>query len=171
MLKQIFLDIENKLKTIKNAENEPLFQFFDLWNRQVEFMEQESGLLFPACFIEFLPISWKNQSQKVQDADLSIRLHIVTEWFADTFDKTPENIRQKSLEMLDLENRVFKALQHFTPTNCNGFMRTQTVINHDHEGCVDTRQEYICNMLDYSALEADEQNYEYVMVQPQIIVN
>ena len=151
MLKQIFLDIEAKLKEITDDGIEPYFKHFDLWNRQVEFMELETGLSFPAIFIEFFPLDWHNQAQKIQDADLAIRLHIVTEWYADSADNTPQPFRDKSLAVLDIENRVFCTLQHFAPTNCNRFMRTKTTINHDHETHIDTQQEYVCHVTDTSA--------------------
>ena len=53
----------------------------DLWNRNVEFIEQEEGWERPAVFVEFGPIQWKPIVNGVEyRAEPQITLHIVTDW-------------------------------------------------------------------------------------------
>lgn len=53
----------------------------DLWNRNVEFIEQETAWERPAVFIEFEPVQWKSIVPGVEyRAEARVRLHIVTDW-------------------------------------------------------------------------------------------
>jgi len=69
MKKQLYLDIKNRLKTITDSTGNQLFQHFDLWNRQVEFIEQETPFTCPAVFVEFMPHTWRTLGNRVQDAE------------------------------------------------------------------------------------------------------
>ena len=82
MKKQLYLAIVDRLKDIPGPDGESLFKHFDLWNQQVEFIEQETPFQCPAVFVEFLPLQWQTMGNRVQSADLTTRLHIVTEWHA-----------------------------------------------------------------------------------------
>lgn len=149
MRKQLYLDIKNRLKTITDGNGDLLFRHFDLWNRQVEFIEQETPFVCPAVFVEFDRIDWHALSKKVQDCNLHVRLHIVTEWHSDTADYSPTE--QQALEFLDIADKVTKTLQGFTTNYMNGWMRTASITNHDHETYVDTVEEYTCYLRDVSA--------------------
>ena len=163
MRKQLYLDIKNRLKTVKNENDEQLFQHFDLWNRQVEFIEQETPFACPAVFVEFMPMAWKTRGNRVQDCDLTVRLHIVTEWYAETADYSPTE--QQALEFLDIIDKVVAQLQGFGTEYMNAWMRTQSITNHDHERYVDNVEEYTCNLRDLSAVR------QYAPVTPDLIVN
>lgn len=155
MKKQLYLDIKNRLKTIKDANDEPLFKHFDLWNQQVEFIEQETPFQCPAIFVEFLTHHWKTLGNKVQETELFIRLHIVTEWFAQTADYSATE--EQALDYLDIVDAVVAVMQNFSATGTNGFMRTKTIPNHNHERFVDNIEEYVCNLRDTSAVNVNKQ--------------
>ena len=148
MKKQLYLAIKERLKNIPGADGESLFKHFDLWNQQVEFIEQETPFLTPAVFVEFLPMKWRTLGNRVQDADLITRLHIVTEWHADY---TPDDLEDRALEYLDIVDNVVAAMQNFTAPCTNAWMRTQTIPNHNHARYVDSVEEYICRVTDTSA--------------------
>jgi hypothetical protein len=40
----------------------------------------------PALFIEFTPMYWQTLGNQVQQCKLTVRLHIITEWYAETAD-------------------------------------------------------------------------------------
>jgi hypothetical protein len=149
MRKQLYLDIKNRLKEIKGSDGEQLFKHFDLWNQQVEFIQQETPFYCPAIFVEFMPMTWKTIGNKVQDTELTTRLHIVTDWNAPTADGA--STEQQALEFLDIIDHVAQALQGFNATNTGRWMRTQSITNHNHEALVDNVEEYICNLRDSSA--------------------
>jgi hypothetical protein len=165
MRKQLYLDIKNQLKTVKNEAGEQLFKHFDLWNRQVEFIEQETPFECPAIFVEFAPMNWRTLGNRVQECELTINLHIVTEWYAGTADYSPTE--EQALRFLDIIDSVAAVLQGFATEYMNCFMRTQSITNHDHERYVDNVETYKCNLRDASAV----QQFATVQVVPVINKN
>lgn len=163
MKKQLYLDIKNRLKDITAADGEPVFKHFDLWNQQVEFLEEETPFLTPAIFIEFLPHEWKTLGNRRQHAVLNTRIHIVTQWFAGTADYSPTE--QQALEYLDIVDCVVAALQNFSASSTNSWMRTRTVPNHNHERYVDNIEEYVCDLIDVSAQPA---NTTTALAEPEV---
>lgn len=150
MRKQLYLDIKNKLKAIKDDSDQPLFKHFDIWNQNVEFLESDSPFEFPAVFIEFMPIPWHQQLNKVQDATIVIKLHIVTRWLAQTADYSP--IESQALDYLDIPDKVLYALQGEATSASNGFMRVSSTINHNHGDILDSIEEYTTLIIDRSAV-------------------
>ena len=154
MLKHLYIAIEDRLKTITGADGSPLFRHFDLWNRQVEFVEQETPFQTPAVFVEFDKIQWRTMGDNVQDADLTIRLHIVTPWYANTAADVGQQQRKKALAYLDLPTVVFQRLHgthaQLATGGINTLVRTASAVNHDHERFVDSVEEYACNIRDHS---------------------
>jgi hypothetical protein len=144
------LDIKERLAAIKDADGEALFQHFDLWNRQIAFLSENTGFLTPAVFVEFGRISWRTLSNRVQDAELTVRLHIVTEWFAGTADYSPTE--HQSLLFLNIADRVVAAMQGFATSYMNSWMRTESLTDHNHETFCDNVEEYRCNLRDLSAV-------------------
>ncbi|HPH85563.1 MAG TPA: hypothetical protein PLC48_08875 [Ferruginibacter sp.] len=150
MRKQLYLDIQDKLKAIKDDSGMQLLQHFDLWNQQVNFIEAESPFNFPAVFVEFMPHQWQTLGNKVQQAEIVIRLHIVTKWFAQTAEYSP--LQSEALDYLDLPDKLFAAMQSNATSASNGFMRLSSTVNHNHEGIVDTIEEYKTLIVDRSAV-------------------
>ena len=165
MKKQLYLDIIEQLKTITNSDGEALFQHFDLWNQQVAFLEEETPFNLPAVFVEFTPHNWQTLGNRKQAADITIRLHIVTQWFSDTADYVPEEFMLQAVAYLDIIDKVVAAMQNFAPTNANAWMRTRSIPNHDHGRYVDSIEEYVCNIVDTSAVPQPQ----YITVNPVVI--
>lgn len=149
MRAQLYLSIQESLQEIKGTDGLPLIKHFDLWNRQVQFIEKETPFPFPAVFVEFLPVQWETHGQRVQRADLFVRLHIITRWYAQTASYSPD--QEVALNYLDYSGLVHKQLQSNNILLTNGWMRTQSIINHDHEVIVDSIEEYKCQVVDYGA--------------------
>ena len=58
-----------------------LIKHIDLWNHNVEFIEQEENWERPAVFVEFCPIRWNAIVDGVEyRAEPEVKLHIVTDW-------------------------------------------------------------------------------------------
>ena len=60
-------------------DGQPVIKHIDLYNRQVEFAEEEQPFLTPAVFVEFAAIDWQKQLHGVRDAVVTVRLHVVTD--------------------------------------------------------------------------------------------
>lgn len=151
MKKQFYLDIKDRLKTILDDNGNQLLKHFDLWNQQVEFIEQETPFACPAVFVEFMPVNWETLGNRHQMGRQTVRLHIVTEWYAGTADYSPTEDR--ALEYLDIVDKVVARMQNFRASCSNSFTRTQSVPNHNHEKFVDSIEEYTCEVFDNSAVQ------------------
>ncbi len=148
MRRQLYLEIRNCLKAIKRDDNTTVFKHFDLWNQQVDFLEKETPFAYPAIFVEFLPIVWNKMGFNKQNADITVRVHIVSQWFANTADYNPQHF--DALEYLELADLVNNAITNFATTSGNRFMRTRSEINHNHDTILDSIEEFTCNVVDVS---------------------
>lgn len=99
----------------------------DLWNRNVEFIEQEDAWPRPAVFVEFGEITWTPLSAGVRRGAGTVRLHLVTDW-ADGGNDAAFRLSDKIRRAMDgLDGESF---DHMTPAS------TQT--NHDHEDILES---------------------------------
>lgn len=146
MRKQLYLAVIERLKTITDALNQPIIEHFDLWNNNVEFIEQETAFNFPAVFIEFAPINWKNLSMQAQEADVIIRLHIVTRWENISADGSAS--QEQALELFDLLDNIKKALTGLQGVGFSGFKRIASDTNHNHEEIVESIESFSVHVID-----------------------
>lgn len=149
MRSNLYIGIAEQLQNVNNSNGETVFRHIDLWNQNVEFIEQETFDV-PAVFIEFMPIQWKTLGQGVQQAELTVRLHIVTRWVA------PTNMQSiafnEAIAYLDIPNFVVKQMQNVVVPGANGFVRKSSTINHNHGEIIDSTEDYATLITDYSAM-------------------
>ena len=73
--KEIYEMIRERLKGLEGVKH------VDLWNHNVEFVEQEESWARPAVFVEFAPIQWSALVDGLEyRAEPEVRLHVVTDW-------------------------------------------------------------------------------------------
>lgn len=134
MRKQIYLGLIDRLKNLKYENGEQRIKSFDLWNEQVDFIEEEEPFDTPAVFIEFLPMEWKTLGGSIQQADASVRLHIVTAWKGSERDGSL--YRDQALQRFDLLEQVNTCLFNYEKREEHGdfcmFRRTGSATNHNH---------------------------------------
>ncbi|GHV66952.1 hypothetical protein FACS1894199_11430 [Bacteroidia bacterium] len=143
MRKQLYLDIKDKLKTIQDTDGNPFFKHFDLWNQQVEYLDTFAA---PAVFIEFMPMQWHTLGGRMQNTQLTVRLHIVTEWHGQSADNSPAE--ERALEFLDIIDRITATMMRFSTPYMTLWIRSQSITNHNHEHYVDNVEEYTCTLRD-----------------------
>jgi hypothetical protein len=139
MINTIYAALAGSIAAIVNQDNQPLFAHIDLWNRNVEFIQEEPPFDLPACFVEFAPLQYNQQRGGVQDAVLQVRLHIVTRW--DTPTLHGGAYFDDAIAYLALPHIVYCAL-HACNIGGNMYHRTGSVINHDHGPVVDSVETY-----------------------------
>ena len=78
----------------------------DIWNHNVEFIEQEEPFPMPAVFVEFAPIEWRYlKPGDNMHATAQLALHVVTQWdnttqCTPTQLQTPENCEDTPFKQL-----------------------------------------------------------------------
>ncbi len=114
-----------------------------LWNRQVEFIEEENIFNMPAVFIEFGKCEWREQAGGKQDTALTISLHILTEAVPEGYDG--------DLFHLDLIEGVNKLLHGFQCEAMSSMQRVASLPCHDHAEILDSTEIFSCAGYDTSA--------------------
>lgn len=152
MKTEIYTTIAKLLSDIRDKNNEPVFKHFNLWNRQVEFLEKEIPFLLPAVFVEFEDIRWHTLGGgEAQEADVSVKLHVVSAW------RGPTNIDarklQENLDYMNLSSLIFARLQNKAFCHTGGFfIRVASSTDHDHEKIIHECETYLGHVVDSAAM-------------------
>lgn len=107
----------------------------DLWNHNVEFIEQDTPWERPAVFIEFVPFKWNAIMPGVEyRAEPLINLHVVTDWVDQESDIGHFRLLDKIHELLaGMSGKTFMELDIDSSTT-----------NHNHEEIVENIETYTC---------------------------
>ena len=122
---------------------ERMVKHIDLWNHNVEFLEQEEGWERPAVFVEFQPITWTPIVNGVEyRSEPVINLHVVTDWNGSA--DADSEFQEDSLKVFDLLEYIHSALVGLkSETFCN-FDLYESVTNHNHEDLLENIERYSC---------------------------
>lgn len=149
MRANIYKALVEKLKEYTDEQGNQVFKHFDLWNEQVDFIEDETPFDTPAIFIEFRSINWSDTMQNMQRGTLPIRLHVVTEWKGSTNDGSI--YQENALKRLDLVDNMAGHLFNWRTTEGNTdiqrMQRTASYTNHNHGELVEDIEDYTCTAL------------------------
>ena len=153
MRKKLYLAIIEKLKGLTHENGSPMIQHFDLWNQNVEFIQEESPWPRPAVFIEFTPIQWRNLQKGIQTADITFILHVVTDWNGGSADGSC--YQEQSLEVFDLLDTIHGQLnrlgrQYEDNSGFRNTLRVSSATNHNHEEIREDIETYTANIIDVS---------------------
>jgi len=121
-----------------------VFEHIDIWNQNVEFMEQSAPFNCPAVFVEFHPVNWNQEGSGQQSGTLKTTLHIVTEYLTNT--EEGNALQGSSLDYLDYPNHVLDALHNFETGETSAWNRVGSIPNHNHERFLDSREVYECEI-------------------------
>lgn len=153
MIKELYKAIAERLFQIAadgsmidpEAEEQPekLIKHVDLWNHNVEFLDQEQPWERPAVFVEFTPIKWEPiKPGREYRSKPVVNLHIVTDWAGDA--SAGSELQDEALEVLDYSGIIHKALQGLEGDHFNRFDLAETHTNHNHEEIVESIEVYKC---------------------------
>lgn len=107
----------------------------DLWNHNVEFIDQEVPWNRPAVFIEFVPFKWNAIEPGIEyRAQPLVNLHVVTDWVDGDTD-----IRQFSLM-----DKIHELLAGLSGETFMEFDIDSSATNHNHEEIVENIETYTC---------------------------
>lgn len=115
----------------------------DLWNHNVEFIEQEENWERPAVFVEFCPIRWNAIVPGVEyRAEPEVKLHIVTDWKGAANDGSP--FKEEALDVFDLPELIHDRLSCMEGETFKVFDLVESRTNHNHEEIVENIEVYSC---------------------------
>ncbi len=109
-------------------------EHIDLWNHNVEFLEQEAPWPRPTVFIEFVPFKWHAIVPGVEyRAQPLINLHVVTDW-----------AEQKNIGEFRLLDKIHELLAGLEGETFMEFDIESSATNHNHEDIVENIETYTC---------------------------
>lgn len=107
----------------------------DLWNRNIEFIDEDEAWERPAVFVEFGPIEWS--PLKVDAAiDLyrghgKVMFHVVTDWDSEKYNRAWRATRHLRLAIHEMVEEGYLNMVYRT-----------TRTNHDHGDILESIEEY-----------------------------
>lgn len=126
-------ELYSKLTAALRAAGDGAIKHIDLWNHNVEFIEQETAWERPAVFIEFEPIQWRGLVPGIEyRAEARVRLHIVTDWSG----------ADDGTDVFDLPELIHEAISGLEGEDFADFQLSESVTNHNHEEIVESIETY-----------------------------
>lgn len=128
---------------VPQQHTERLIKHVDLWNHNVEFLDQEQPWERPAVFVEFTPIVWDPiKPGREYRSKPVVNLHIVTDWAGDA--SAGSELQDDALAVLDYSGIIHKALQGLEGEHFSRFDLAETHTNHNHDEIVESIEVYKC---------------------------
>ena len=130
----------------------PEFAFIQMFNNQFELIESQEtySFPFPCCFIEFLadnPVQQMGNGVQIYDP-LTIRIHIGHDFY-----NAMDGTQEQDLLVMDLKQKVFKALNKFEPLGATVFIRFSETQDTNHTNVYHFIQDYKTNYIDQDRTE------------------
>ncbi|MDE7440661.1 MAG: hypothetical protein K2M69_00635 [Muribaculaceae bacterium] len=111
----------------------------DMWNRNVEFIEEETPWERPAVFIEIRPIRWDRLDERNEyRCEPEVALHIVTDWVEATGGEPGRG------RMFELPEKIHERLAGLEGKDFYGLDLRESVTNHDHGEILEMIEVYGC---------------------------
>lgn len=121
--------------------NIPEIKYIDLWNHNVEFIEQEDNWERPAVFVELCPINWEATVVGMRYVtEAKVNLHVVTDWVGSSAANSDQ--REESLTVFDLLEKIHTALADVDGEHFRGFDISNSTTNHNHEDILENIETY-----------------------------
>lgn len=145
MRKQIFKAIAQRI-----AERCPDIKFIDLWNEHVVEVATSVPWPLPAVFIEFEQYEVRQLSRWQREADVPVRLHIVTRSVPYAGGAADKRI-DLALSYFDLIDHVNAAMQGLSGTGFTAFQLTASATNHNHAELMENIERWLTRAVDATA--------------------
>lgn len=146
MRKEMIVALMEHIATLTDEKKQPVVRHIDLWNEQVEFIEQESPFDMPAVFIELRPMRWSTLGGNIQQCKADLRFHIVTRWEGSSANGSM--FQKDSLERFDILDSIDSHLSRWCfnspQTSISMMQRTGSSTNHNHEELVEDISDFTC---------------------------
>lgn len=117
MIKTLYAQIADRL-----AAQIPELQWIDLEQGQLENLDQEYAIPFPAAFVDFDEAQWNDIGGDIQRGEIIIRVTLVAEVLEDSYQVSTQ--RAAALAKLELTSKVHQALHHWQGTGFSKLARS-----------------------------------------------
>lgn len=123
------------------ATAEQLIKHVDLWNQNVDFLDQEDAWPRPAVFVEFGTITYSAiKGTMAATGSGTVKLHIVTDWQGSASEGS--SLQVEALEVFDLSEVIRRAIYDIKGEWFHGFLHVETATNSNHEEILENIETY-----------------------------
>lgn len=136
MRRELYTALVKKLQEIDEIRH------IDLWNHNVEFLDQETPWERPAVFVEFTSVKWEAiaRGKEYRDAHAELRLHVVTDWTGSA--EAGSVFQDEALAPFDLCGKIHRCLCGLSGEKFMRLDLAQSDTNHNHEDIVEHVETY-----------------------------
>lgn len=132
------------------AKAKQVIKTFDVWNNQLDYIEEEPPFALPAVFLEFLPIQWEARSKGVRGADVSLTLHVVTANRAPS--KGTLGMETQAFAFFDLLDAINYNLYNLKGDFFRYLTSAASATDHNYSEIIDSQETYTVQLTDKSAV-------------------
>ncbi len=166
MRKQLFQSVCDRLQLLQQTitgeyfvansidQTKSVFVHFDLWNQQLDYLDEEQPFNTPAVFIEFMPIKWRQQSQALRDATVTIRIHVVTRRNIPTYNNAAYG--SEALNFFDLLSAVNLCLHGHKGDNFGTLTGTVSETDNNFDELMHSIEQYETMVTDIGAVKVQK---------------
>ena len=124
---------------------ERAIKHIDLWNHNVDFIEQEENWERPAVFVEFGSIVWQQMDKPLSSRRYRCRgsivsLHVVTDWQGSS--ASDSECREDSLKVFDLLHAVRMSVNGLRGVHFCRVEMLSSSTNHNHEDLLENIESF-----------------------------
>ena len=148
MISELYSKIAEAVSQIRRSPDEaPLVKHIDLWNRNVEFIEEDSPWDCPAVFIEIGEVSWRQISGAVKSyqGSCELTLHVVTRWAGNT--SYGELGSEASVSSMDLSELISRAVLEVNGMTFGNIKLLSSAPNHDHDDIIECIERFSIELI------------------------
>ena len=138
MSTELYTAIAEALKGVEDG----IIQHIDLWNQNVEFIEEDEAWDRPAVFVEFGEIVWDpfQGPANGMSGKGEVLLHIVTDWKGSAADGSAT--QEETLADYELTNKIYEAMLSLRGTTFRNVSLSRTLTNHNHQELLENIEVY-----------------------------
>lgn len=145
----IYQTIRTAVLAVTDANNNSVVGHVDIWNRQLDLIEEEQPFDTPAVFIEFGDISWQTLPHGRREAVVAVKLHVVTDSRVGRWDD--------AMARLSLLDDLYAALFGLTYSDSYGNAMDSLTLaashtDHYFDELQDNTETYSCHITDASIM-------------------
>ena len=128
----------------------PTIRHIDLWNEHIAAITGGTAWPLPALFVEFEPYQVSQRANHVCQADVTIRLHIITRT-ANAPAGYSDASANAALAHLDLIDQLHGALATLGGEGFSTLQLVECQTDHNHAELIESIERYVTRAVDFSA--------------------
>lgn len=134
--KQLYICVKDKITGGASS-----IKTVGLYNNQFDNEDEETPFKYPAVFCEFQPIVWEQKGKLIQQAEVTLTLHIGIEKYTE------------DLTSFDIIEEVHKTVENFSSGFFTPLHRIEERVDHNHDNIRIHQVDYLTRLTDVSAVQ------------------